>query len=76
MAIDVGINFSALAAKMNGKVLRPENEGYKEAIHHWATLNDRNPAAIAQVATAADVADAVFIVSLINLILDSICQSQ
>jgi hypothetical protein len=64
MAVGIEVNFSALAAKINGNVILPGNEGYKQAIHHWAGNVDRNPAAVAHVATASDVSDAVLTVFL------------
>ena len=55
------VNYSALAAKLQGTVLVPGTEGYENTLKHWAANVNRNAAVIAQVVSAEDVSDAVLL---------------
>jgi hypothetical protein len=57
----MAVNYSALAAKLEGTVLVPGTEEYENALKHWAANVNRNAAVIAQVVSADDVSDAVLL---------------
>jgi len=53
------VNYSVLAAILQGTILVPGTEEYENALKHWAANVNRNAAVIAQVVSAEDVAESV-----------------
>lgn len=65
MAVDI----SELTSQINCNVLTPADSGYGELLHRWAENAERKAAVVVLVVSPADVAVAVFYISILILTL-------
>lgn len=71
------VDISELTSQINGNVLTPADGGYDESLHRWAENAERKAAVVVLVISSADVAVAVFYISILILtLLARICQEK
>jgi hypothetical protein len=55
------VGLSELKEQIGGSIVTPEDAGYADAIHRWASNAEKKAAVIVQVTSSADVAAAVLL---------------